>query len=50
MQRTGWSLKVAIMLALASMLWAGAASIAARSIESRVREGAAAMPRVSLAR
>jgi hypothetical protein len=36
MMRTGWSLKVALVLAVAALLWAGAASIAVSSLEGRL--------------
>ncbi len=38
MTRTGsWSLKFAMALCVASLVWAGAASIAVRSLENRLR-------------
>jgi hypothetical protein len=38
MTRTGsWSLKVVLALAVATLIWVGATSIALRSLESRIR-------------
>ncbi len=39
MTRTGWSLKIVLVLAVAALVWASAASIAVSTIESRLQAG-----------
>jgi len=40
MTRTGsWSMRLALMLAVAALVWAGAASIAATALEDRLHGG-----------
>ena len=45
MTRSGsWSLKVALALAVAALIWAGAASVAVSSLESRLHDDASTRP------
>ncbi len=49
----GWSMKLALVLAVAALVWAGAASIAVSALEGRLRGAPAAAPgpsRVATAR